>query len=457
VLERFATIEREARKAGEIGANLGHVLAPHGGATAKLRMTVERDTVRYAIADQNGEQVVSAPAWRDSLSGMRHCFVRLPLAYLHHDDRINPRNIGANLRGLVEEFYHKRPQLQVGLAWWKPEDGNAGKVHVFDGQHKAAPKILLGVKELPVRLFIDPDLNVLLEANTNAGDKLKQVAFDAAVKRHLGSALYQERVEDFQRLKGLGADDYSFSEADMVKLFRGEHREVARYIVDAVRDNIIRDPENKIAEYIEWSGKGADRPLSYSTVEKTFYSEFLYMGPLDTPLGLGLDQGTNPRQVEREQIVRLMSVVASVFFAGAWNPEIGGRKLEDRVLKGQPIPLQHLKAWRVAREEVLTNVLKWVRLAIEHYFAFNREMVDKERLMHQRFPDIVWTTVETVLRNIGDLPCWTDKSLARTIFGSKPNRDFWRKIFVDGVSPTGIRVLASGLDLRSLITPKGGA
>jgi hypothetical protein len=151
-----------------------------------------------------------------------------------------------------------------------------------------------------------------------------------------------------------------------------------------------------------------------------------------------------------------MALFADVFLVGQWDPELGGRKLEDKVLKGEPIPPNHLRAWRVAREEVLANVLKWVRLAIEHYFAFNQEMVDKDRIMQRRFPDVVWSNVETLLRNIGDLPCWVDTKLAQTIFGGKPSRDFWKRIFEDGVSPTGVRVLARGLDLKALITPRGG-
>jgi hypothetical protein len=78
----------------------------------------------------------------------------------------------------------------VGLAWWAPEDDGAGPVKVFDGQHKAAAQILLGARELPVRVFVEPDVNVLLQANTNAGGKLRQVAFDVAVMRHLERALF---------------------------------------------------------------------------------------------------------------------------------------------------------------------------------------------------------------------------------------------------------------------------
>jgi hypothetical protein len=271
----------------------------------------------------------------------------------------------------------------------------------------------------------------------------------------LGSTLYQERVAEYQKLKQLSPDDFSFSETDMVKLFRGEHRELVRYIVDSVRDRITRDPSNKLMDFVEWAGKGTEKPLSYSTLERTFYSEFLYARPTETPLSEGLEIGKNPRELEREQMVRLMSIFAEIFFIGGWDPEVTGRKLEDRVLKGEPIPLPHLRAWRIAREEVLANILTWVKLTITNYYAFNQEMVDSEKIMHERFPEKLWSTIEIALRNIGDLPCWIDTRLAQTIFGGKPNRDFWRKIFKDGVSPTGIRVLAQGLDLKSLITPKG--
>ena len=69
----------------------------------------------------------------------------------------------------------KRPQLHVSLAWWTPDVEGVGEVKVFDGQHKAAAQILLGVDELPVRVFLSPDTNVLLQANTNAGGKLRSI------------------------------------------------------------------------------------------------------------------------------------------------------------------------------------------------------------------------------------------------------------------------------------------
>ena len=80
----------------------------------------------------------------------------------------------------------------------------------------------------------------------------------------------------------------------------------------------------------------------------------------------GIDSGDNPRLVEQNQMVRLMSLFAEVFFVGSWDPEVGGRRLETRLQKGDPIPENHLRAGRVAREEILANILSYVRLVIEH-------------------------------------------------------------------------------------------
>ena len=187
-IAEFDRLQEEARQAGKRGVNLGDVLKRHGGARARLRLRCEDGHAEFSLADVGQNQPVRVPLLRDKLSGMQSFFAQLPVEYLHHDDRINPRSIGSNIRGLIEEFVGRRPQLHVALAWWEPTEEGVGTVRVFDGQHKAAAQILLGVRELPVRVFVKPDTNVLLQANTNAGGKLRQVAFDAAVMRHLGSA-----------------------------------------------------------------------------------------------------------------------------------------------------------------------------------------------------------------------------------------------------------------------------
>ena len=453
-LAEFDRLQEEAQQAGKRGANLGDVLTHHGGGTAELTLKVQESRVEYSLPHVGDNDIHHAPLFHDKLSGMNTFLAQFPLEYLHHDDRINPRSIGSNIRGLIEEFLDQRPQLHVALGWWAPENDGSGKLRVFDGQHKAAAQILLGVRELPVRVFVDPDTNVLLQANTNAGGKLRQVAFDSAVMRHLGSTLYVERVNQYRRMRGLPDDDYSFSEMDLVKFFRGERREMERYIVDAQRDAVTHESENKLLEFVEWAGKVADRPLAYNSIERSFFKELLYKRALDTPIDQGVEQGSNPRQLEREQLVRIMSLFAEVFFVNRWDPEIGGRRLESRIQQGDAVPEGHLRAWRIAREEVLTNVLRWLGMVIRNYFAFTGKMIREDRLLHTRLPDELWDRMQNFLQSLSSLPCWIDRNLSTTVFGPKQNLDYWEKVFETGRSPSGIQILARPLDLHQMIQGK---
>ena len=69
-------------------------------------------------------------------------------------------------------------QLHVSLGYIEDAEDGSSEVKLFDGQHKAAAQIMLGVKEIPVRVFVNPNKDKITEANFNAGTTLKQVAFD---------------------------------------------------------------------------------------------------------------------------------------------------------------------------------------------------------------------------------------------------------------------------------------
>src|ERR1017187_1113846 len=203
VLARFASIKDDVAKENR-GPNLGDVLRHYKGAVHELCLVVGQDCVSFSFPELGRNDIKNIPLYRDDLSGLQYFFAKLPIEYLFHDDRINPRAVGGSLNGLIEEFHKKRPQLQVCLAWaeLKPNDLKT-RVRVFDGQHKATAQVLLGVRELPMRVFLNPDLDLLLTTNTNAGTTLRQVAFDKSVQRHLGSALFQDRIERYRKGRSL--------------------------------------------------------------------------------------------------------------------------------------------------------------------------------------------------------------------------------------------------------------
>jgi len=305
ILARFEAIRSDCVPENR-GPNLSDILNRYGGAKYHLPIKIENSIARYSFPEIGDTEIRTSTIFRDDLSGMEYFFAKLPTTYLFHDDKINPRAIGANISKLVEEFFKKRPQLHISLAWIQTEpEATKTKVKVFDGQHKAAAQVLLGVISLPVRIFINPNLDVLLTTNTNAGTTLRQVAFDKSVQRHLGSALYADRLARYQAEHYLTDDSLDFSERQLVGFFSGESREIRRYILDDVRDSITHNPENKLRAYIDFGGRKREKPLSYSTVEKTFYSFCIYKDVLDTPLSYRLDEGENPRELEKEQILKL--------------------------------------------------------------------------------------------------------------------------------------------------------
>ena len=215
-LAQLATIKRDAyERTGHKNLNLGDVLKWYGGASEELRWEYadpEKEKFRYWI----GEQAFEVPVFYDALSGERTAFLQLPLSHIHHDALINPRGINLALENLIKEFGSGNPQLQQCLARL---DGNA--VRIFDGQHKTVSRILLGEREVLLRLFIETPPAKLMETNVRAGSELKQIEFDAGMQRHLSTALMQVRIKQYQEEHGLSEDDTSFLTDELIREFLG--------------------------------------------------------------------------------------------------------------------------------------------------------------------------------------------------------------------------------------------
>ncbi len=452
----LAHFERIRATCGEQnrGANLADVLVEYGGAKHELWFEVDGNQMRLTFAATGDPGITSIPLYTDPLSRLGYFFAELPIEYLHHDDRINPRNIGGSLARLVEEFHRGRPQLHAALAWVDRREGPA-LVKVFDGQHKATAQVLLGMRALPIRVFVDPDPDLLLTTNTNAGTALRQVAFDKSVQRRLGKSLFNDRLERYRKEKSLPEDDESMSEKDLVTFFKGESREIKRYALDAVRAAITHHSENELASYVEFGGKSTEKPLSYSTIEKTFLSFFIYPDVLDTPLNYKAEDGLNPRQLEIDQVVRLMNLTAEVLLVGQFDMELGTARLENKVQKGEDIPEPHLRAFRMCKEEVLYSWLNHLRQVVQMHFTISGQPFDQSRSFQYLFPEQLWDRLRAYLINMRALPLWVNHDLSATVFGGKQTSEFWRTIFLDGKTPQGQQVLAAPINIMEMIKGPG--
>jgi hypothetical protein len=449
-MARYEKIKNLHSDKGPNRPNLGDFLSEIGGGKYEITAHAGTTTFEYTLSELGiAKRVV--PIFHDKLSGMASVYLELPIEFIFHDERINPRAVGARLRGLVEEFLDGRPQLHVALAWGEIKNGKI-KSQMFDGQHKAVSQILLGNRNLLVRLFLNPDVKVLLEANTNAGTSLRQIAFDKATQRFLGSQIFWEKVDEYRKATSRQEDDLNFSEQDLLRFFKGEHREIRRYIVDDMRIGVIHHPQNRLKAYVEFSGRAKEKPLSYSTIEKTFFATFIRKEPLLTPMNLRLEIGENPRDLEKEQLVELMNIIAEEIFEGQYDFDLGADKVEEKIRKGENIPDGHLRATRISREEVVYGWLRYVHNLIRRYYLMRGEIIEDDELFEHKFSSELWGLIRKLIKNLAALPLWVNHSLSATVFGGKQNYEFWKVLFDTGTTQAGQPVLAKPLNLDELIS-----
>lgn len=444
----FKEIEKETIDKNKVLPDLSNILEKFGGSKYNFKFKIEDDKIRYSFSEIGDNTIYESLIYLDRLSGLKSFFIEVPLEYLYHDEvGLNPRKLSDNVIKLIKEFYHKRPQLHIGVGRLNTQKDS--RLFIFDGQHKAAAQILLGSRKLLLRVFLDPEIELLAITNERAGTVLRQIAFDKSVQRQMGSTILSWKIERLQKDKGLSSDDYSFSEADLVYHFRGEGREIKKFILDYIRRKIIEDPENKLVDYLNFGGREKEKPLSYATIERTFYSLFIYGDLLDVRPFFN-DQ----RENEITQIVKLMSMIQEEILAG-FDFDIGVFKIEERIRKikegrnNEIIPDVHLKAYRLCKEEILFNWLKMVKQVIQMYFSNLGRVIDENKLFQEKFDSILWNNIRNLLKNISDLPIWTDRD--RTHLFSKKDYGYWQEIFRTGRSPDNIQVLNEGINIIEMI------
>lgn len=451
VAKRLIQLNRIIKKAEESREtpSLKHVLAANGGSKYAFRAKTEGNQLVYSFDDIGDCTIHRSEIFTDTLSGEKTAFVSVPIEYLFHDEIINPRGINSTISLLVKEFYKPNPQLHLSLA--RIDDG---KVRIFDGQHKAVAQIMLGVRNIVVRLFIAPDIDRLIETNTIAGSKLKQIAFDKAIVRQLHDTLYSERLRKYQKDHLLSEDDYSFSEQALVDFFKGEKGNVKVYIINSQKNAITRSPDNALQSYINFEGRGTQLPLSYSTFEKTVLSTFVNAKTiLSTPINYRVEEGLNPRILEKDQLIRLCNILAQELLIDRYDDNLGTYRIENTIAagKGNAIRDEHLIACRLFKEEIMYNWVKYLQLLIKNHFAFAGTMYDDQNLFQQKFPDRLWENIRTFVVNLRELPLWKDRNMSSTIFGGKNNYDFWKTIFEIGKTPDGTPVLIEPLNVTKMI------
>ena len=174
---------------------------------------------------------------------------------------------------------------------------------------------------------------------------------------------------------------------------------------------------------------------------------------LQTPINYRVDEGMNPRVLEKDQLIKLCNILAEEILIGKYDPEIGTYRIENNISDGRDSSItdDHLIAYRLCKEEIMYNWVQYLRLLIKNHFAFAGTMYNEDNLFQQRIPDQLWENIRTFIINLKNLPVWKDRSMAATIFGGKNKYDFWKIIFQTGKTSDGTQVLVVPLNVADMI------
>lgn len=449
ILQRLSKIQKNVQSETGKSASLKDVLISCNGSQHEFKYKIEDGNLKYSFSNIGDNKTYQTTIFSDNLSKEQTCFIEIPIEYLFHDEIINPRGINNSIRKLIKEFDKKNPQLHLGLA--RIDDG---RLKIFDGQHKAVAQILLGTRKFVVRVFLEPNIDRLTETNTNAGSTLRQIAFDKSIMRQLNNTLYSERVKKYQTEHSLKEDDYSFSEQQLIEFFKGDVANIKKYIIDSIKHSITNAKDNKLKDYIDFEGKAKELPISYSAFDKTILSSFVSSRlVLTTPIDYKTDEGLNPRELEINQIVKILNILAENIYINKFLPEIGTARVEKKIIdkKDTGITDEHLIAYRISKEEILYNWLQYLKKVITTYFSNTGKMFVDEKIFQTSFDEQLWININNFVKNLSQLPLWKDRSMASTIFSGKKNYDYWKEIFETGKSVDGALVLANPLNFIEMI------
>jgi hypothetical protein len=149
--------------------------------------------------------------------------------------------------------------------------------------------------------------------------------------------------------------------------------------------------------------------------------------------------------------LELMNIIGEEIYIGKYDTDIGTYRIENRLQAGESLPLEHVRAFRMSREELLWNWLKYVSQIIRNYFIMQGAPIDERKLFHYNFPVPLWERIRSFIRNFSALPLWLNTSLSSTVFGGKQNYEYWQCVFEKGKTPQGQQVLAEPINLMKMI------
>jgi hypothetical protein len=355
--------------------------------------------------------------FRCPATDMKYFYSVLPIEYVCNDAELQPRPL--EQKRVWELYRHLATHTQLAPAVCRLV-GN--KVMLFDGQHKSAAQIWAGRKVLDCKVYIDPDIRKLKDTNLIAHDKLRQMPFFTSTLIAKYSDIFKQEWEEY--LERIGTK----TENDFVSFLRVRGKTTAdakKMLQMAIEQDVIEAPSNKLSEFIAERNRTRKNPLSISILEKTFFREFVVAPPIEVEF----ESADDFREEEKNNLIRLLSLVADKQLIGRWNPEASNaaHHKAERIFSAGA-----MRAWVPMLRDVVAQVL--------HLYG----AIDRNKILFRQINDQQWIIIEERLDQLFMHKIWDD-----------PSPDVTAQLKVNAVEQVRSFMLSHGLTVNWILGGSG--
>jgi len=438
------------------------ILEEFGGSKEEVFAKIENNICKIRFGNEDH----IFPIFTDPSNDSYRCFFGvLPIEIIYHDSELNPRKI-IDIDKLMDEFFRKNPQLHVALCRMHfEENGGKSKVLLFDGQHKTAAQVVLGRKNIFCRVFINPPKDNLKEVNRRAHKELRQIEFFRSVLDTLGEDIFSFKFKEYLENPGTKPK----SEKGFIDWIEAEKRldmekNLNHYLKARIRD--FKAPENKFFKFVEMEkARSRTLPISYDSVEKTFFRWFIDSTPCEVDIYECENQGKPyPRDIEAKNVVKLMNLLAEKTLENKFDKNIGAYKIEEQIRKGKSIPDDHLRAFRLYRPAAFVVWCELLKEAIATYLIMNRKITNDmkterkkgkgTRIFWAELNENDWNAISKMIDKMISHKIWIDRGETISNAFGQTRPEFFKR-FLEKGEIEGKKLIDQPIDIQFLLSGVG--
>ncbi|MGO4690595.1 HNH endonuclease [Glaciibacter sp. 2TAF33] len=327
------------------------------GATASLTFGTEHRT---------------APVYEDPATQAKYFFMNVPIQFIQNDTGTQPRFIEHDhVRTLATDFID-RPVHEPSNCRLVTGDNGLADLKQFDGQHKTTAQILLERTEVPMKLYVDPELAMVQELVVQIQQGIKKRPLSTTDTLQKLDDVIRDKVEDFkQKHNGRCPTEIELVNFQPLQ----DQSEFKKRLLNNFEFAVLNDSALEITTYVSTK---ADRlfPLTDRVLVTKIIKPLVCQELLDVPLDDSLE-----RETEREILVQVVNRITENMLTDKWAPKQQGEKEDTATYRARLFFMQGAVGWWLG--SILIPALQgqflkqhWKKLFVQPLTDIQQERLD---------------------------------------------------------------------------------